>query len=759
MSLYRYIAFFLLSLPCFASAQNTGNFWYFNDSLGLQFHEDSYKILLDGVTKTREGTSVICNNDSLLLYSDGVTVWDHNHKIINSGTGLFGNSSSIQSCILLQQPDSKSVFVFTTDASSSEKRIDNNGICYSIATFNATTNKWQLISKNISMESGSNEAITAKKATSFDGYWIIFPEYNTMNLVIYKLDKFGLSFYSRQSVLPHNHVGKSQIKISSTGSKLALLTHGGGIAYAIVLLDFDNNSGTISNRRSINDFVAVGLEFSPNEKYLYVQGYSVRFLTDNIKAGIYQIVLDSIKTNTKLTSSNSTLLFETSNSSSMSITPTQQIFSTHTTSSGKKLSAILQPDSFGYSCNFTPDYITFNNGLYNSSIPNICIDYVLQPYFEVANGCVDSSVVFKLLRNKADSVTWVLGDGFSITNSLDSCSHKYANNGVYSVSVILHYATRTDTIFKTIKIHTIELTDLGIDTLLCLGDELNLIISDTLSTIVIWNTSDTTKTYTVTQAETIIVQASNEYCTAFDTLTVDYIDCGLSIDFLCYGDSTVFALAETNLDSAIFNYNDGIKAITSQSKIKHFYSTKGEYLPSVKLYKNGLSKEINDTITITRIEDDFLQDSISTCEPLQLTPTLSQFDYKYLWNTGQIFREIDAEKSGLYSLQILRDGCFEIDSCFVTLEDCGCPVYIPNSFTPNGDNNNEIFSLWTDCELLNVSMSIYSRWGELLIENSFSWDGTYQGVICPAGVYLWTIYFKDKYNKIHYKSGTVHLLR
>jgi gliding motility-associated-like protein len=174
---------------------------------------------------------------------------------------------------------------------------------------------------------------------------------------------------------------------------------------------------------------------------------------------------------------------------------------------------------------------------------------------------------------------------------------------------------------------------------------------------------------------------------------------------------------------------------------------------------NGLSKIIKDTIIITSIDENFLVDSIIECETIQLSPTLSQYDYDYIWNTGQATRELEVQKTGIYTLKIAKNACSAVDSCFVTIEDCDCPVFIPTSFTPNGDNLNDSFTLFTECDLDEISMNIYNRWGEQIFKNSDSWDGKYQGLTCPNGVYLWTISFKDKNNQTQYEKGTVYLVR
>jgi gliding motility-associated-like protein len=536
------------------------------------------------------------------------------------------------------------------------------------------------------------------------------------------------------------------------------MTLGYGGLYNICIYNFDNFTGTLSTYGSISNFVSHGIEFSTNEKFLYIHGYSTRSFTDNVQPGTYQVTIDSVKPNTTLSSVNSTFLHTASAAAVLSLTPNGQIFIT-SYYGGKGFSAILQPDSFGLMCDFRPDYIHFNNRPNNSSIPNICIDYILQPYFEIESGCIDSTMTLRLIRNRADSVTWNFGDGYSITNTLDSSNHIFQNNGKYNVSAISHYSTHLDTITKEIEIFTIEKPNLGKDTLLCFGEELSFNITDTLSTLVVWQNTDTSVRYNVSKPQTVFVKSSNEYCNAFDTVSVNYINCGIVIDPLCFGDSTIFRLSDLSLDSALFSFGDGIQISTKSNEVKHVYYSGGDYNTSVTMSINGLSKIIKDTIIITSIDENFLVDSIIECETIQLSPTLSQYDYDYIWNTGQATRELEVQKTGIYTLKIAKNACSAVDSCFVTIEDCDCPVFIPTSFTPNGDNLNDSFTLFTECDLDEISINIYNRWGEQIFKNSDSWDGKYQGLTCPNGVYLWTISFKDKNNQTQYEKGTVYLVR
>jgi gliding motility-associated-like protein len=74
---------------------------------------------------------------------------------------------------------------------------------------------------------------------------------------------------------------------------------------------------------------------------------------------------------------------------------------------------------------------------------------------------------------------------------------------------------------------------------------------------------------------------------------------------------------------------------------------------------------------------------------------------------------------------------------------------MPNIFSPNGDAVNNIYRpfLMSDptrdlCSLaiIDVNMSIYNRWGGLIVENACFWDGdTDGGQELAEGVYYYIV--------------------
>ena len=70
---------------------------------------------------------------------------------------------------------------------------------------------------------------------------------------------------------------------------------------------------------------------------------------------------------------------------------------------------------------------------------------------------------------------------------------------------------------------------------------------------------------------------------------------------------------------------------------------------------------------------------------------------------------------------------------------CNCTVYLPTAFSPNLDNQNEQFQLFSNCTIQTLDLSVYNRWGSKIFRQQgvpTPWDGKIDGKFAPPGVYL-----------------------
>jgi gliding motility-associated-like protein len=122
---------------------------------------------------------------------------------------------------------------------------------------------------------------------------------------------------------------------------------------------------------------------------------------------------------------------------------------------------------------------------------------------------------------------------------------------------------------------------------------------------------------------------------------------------------------------------------------------------------------------------------------------------------------------GSYAVQLVAynaAGCSDTITKIVTVLD-ELVFYVPNSFTPNGDEfNNSFVPVFTSgFDPFEFNLTIFNRWGEIIFESKDAeegWDGTYNNKIVPDGIYTWTIRLKDNENDKKYTyTGHVNVLK
>lgn len=96
-----------------------------------------------------------------------------------------------------------------------------------------------------------------------------------------------------------------------------------------------------------------------------------------------------------------------------------------------------------------------------------------------------------------------------------------------------------------------------------------------------------------------------------------------------------------------------------------------------------------------------------------------------------------------------------------TLNPIGNLIYVPNSFTPNGDGVNDLFRVYSNA-LQSIRINIYNQLGERIFfttDNSKGWDGNQNGVKQPVGVYIYYLEAVMEDGSTQTKKGSFTLLR
>ena len=126
--------------------------------------------------------------------------------------------------------------------------------------------------------------------------------------------------------------------------------------------------------------------------------------------------------------------------------------------------------------------------------------------------------------------------------------------------------------------------------------------------------------------------------------------------------------------------------------------------------------------------------------------------------------------SGTFDIVIIDElGCIYSES--VTVNAPTCPIYIPNTISPNFDGRDDLFQIFTNgvYEVGIIDYRIYDRWGELVFvsglysihteEKVLWWDGSFNGKPAESGVYVYMIEVRHPNDSTETFTGDVTLLR
>lgn len=141
-------------------------------------------------------------------------------------------------------------------------------------------------------------------------------------------------------------------------------------------------------------------------------------------------------------------------------------------------------------------------------------------------------------------------------------------------------------------------------------------------------------------------------------------------------------------------------------------------------------------------------------------------DGTFLWSPDSTLSCVDCaepfafpENTTTYTVEITdMNGCKAIDQ--VTIFFRGS-LFVPNTFTPNGDGVNDQFHALTH-EVGDFRLLVFNRWGEQIFSTdrlTGAWDGTYAGKQSPIDTYVWRVDYTLTNGSPHTVYGHVNLIR
>lgn len=267
----------------------------------------------------------------------------------------------------------------------------------------------------------------------------------------------------------------------------------------------------------------------------------------------------------------------------------------------------------------------------------------------------------------------------------------------------------------------------------------------------LWSTGDTGQYVTVTKDGSYTVTLSSALCSITDTISVHFEGLEPAL-----GHDTIFCKDfEYLLDAGIADKYVWNTGETTQTVL----ATKpGSYI--VKMKKGSCTAIDSVYVSVYPSLKVNLGADTSVCDTAIMLDAGPGFSYYWLPG-GQISRKISAANAGTYSVLVTdKYGCLEGDTIVISNDRCYPTLFVPNSFTPNGDGKNDFFKAEGEY-ITSFKMEIFNRWGERIFKSddiNKGWDGRFKGEKAQMDVYLWMIEYSG-YRTHKLISGNVTLLR
>ena len=247
-----------------------------------------------------------------------------------------------------------------------------------------------------------------------------------------------------------------------------------------------------------------------------------------------------------------------------------------------------------------------------------------------------------------------------------------------------------------------------------------------------------------------------EGCTQFiDTLQVEVT--GDSLDFVLE-DTTVCIGESIELDA----FQEGASYLWSTGDTGSMLSPEvsGVYTVTVTLDNTCSSTEMALVEFITLPPElSTTYNSICPGETLLLDATFPSASYE--WQDGSTASTFLVTEPGTYSVMVDHLCESKLLTIDISYEVSCTDIYIPNAFSPNGDNINDRLTILAGNDVNQINrFLIADRWGAIVFEtNDFlpndeqhSWDGSFKGKQLASGVY---VYFAE----VEFRNGETVQLR
>jgi len=405
-------------------------------------------------------------------------------------------------------------------------------------------------------------------------------------------------------------------------------------------------------------------------------------------------------------------------------------------------------------------------GVYTVDVSNVCgvatatVDVTISALPNIA-----ASATQTLLCSGQTSLLSLTGSVGTIlwSNGATTATTSVTNAGVYTGTV----ATACGTAVSSVTIATQVTPTIAISAsapTICSGQTSTLTASSNVSNYS-WSNGSFNNTTVVNTPGIVTVSVSNNCGVATESInitsaTLPVLTITPSSTLICPNETATLTVAGGSAPYTWSNSSNTGNIVITNAGTVTVSSTNA----------CGTSTAIS-VVNETTINANFIANPTSGTVPLVVSFTNnSSGANSFSWNFGngnsattQNVNSQTYSAVGVYTVDLtaINGLCTDNYSLIISVFNEEATLVVPNVFTPNGDNSNDVFRV-TGKNIIEFNCTIFNRWGLQLyywddIRNG--WDGTTDNTLVPDGTYFYIINAKDLDNKEIKRQGFLQLFQ
>lgn len=735
-------------------------FWYFgSNGVGIDWGGCEPEIVEGGILGEEGAITVSSPDGELLFYSNSDFVWDRDHNLMQNGeiSNAFFDPlffipevSTVTQIAAAKRPGAGNVYyLFSSDI----QNIGAYPLRYITIDMDLNGGLGAVTDITTLGTNPMTEKLCTVPKSVGNGFWFIAHEYLNNKFLVFDIDATGVNPVPQEFELGLPHLAsnnslntRGELKANIAGNRLAMVQD--QLGGAVEIFDFNPATGVISNALAIDEIDhGYGVSFSPNGLLLYVSTWSSSSSAPNF---VYQYDLTAGNA-AQIGASRITLATASTPNpfGSIKLAPDGNLYAAKP---GGNLDRINAPDSPGMACDYQVNAFNLGFGQCLFGLNNI---WEIQPGQNQLNipeleTDISSCEPVTIGLEAVDGATYLWNTG-ATTSSIT-----VSETGVYTLEITEGDCVRTGDV--DVVIGQAEI-DLGPDISVCEGSSVVLETEDAVGEF-LWNTGATTPALTVSEAGTYTLTVTQGACISTDALTVSFLpqpEIFLEpIIAICSGETVTLSPGSPSLD---YLWSDGSTDPT--------YTSEGGESISVTISNGSCSSSATAEIVLldqgaAPVEN--ISELICDGDTYILTKPAG-------WDTWSV--DGDTLTSGFimlppgdYFTQVFNACGSKSYLAQILSEDCSCPIFVPNAFSPNGDGLNDLFRPSVECER-EYTLRVYDRLGALIFDSESlglpAWNGSVMngGYYAEPGLYIWSLELYEFKGRLfpEEKIGAVTLLR